>query len=86
MSKILHQKIPMDKKNGCMLISSSTALKLHNSIQECLPEDYILITTPTDLNIIDGGDTMLVIDAKEYSYDELTDIIEKASMYDGLNK
>lgn len=85
MSNILFQKIPIDD-SGTMLISNELVWTIHNYIKEKLPDDYILITSPMDLNKIDGDIKIINIDCKEYSCTELMEIIEKASMYDGLCK
>jgi len=59
---------------------------MHDSIKDVLPKDYILITSPTDIAKIDGDLKIINIDCKEYSYNELIKIIEKAEMYNGLCK
>lgn len=85
MQNILFQKIPIDDK-GTTLISTELAWNIHNYTKNQLPKDYILITSPMDLNKIDGDIKIINIDCKEYSCNELIEIIEKASMYDDLNK
>lgn len=82
-NKIVHQKVPLDK-NGCMLLDAETVMNLHKAISKGLPDDYILLTSPTDLNVIDGDIKIIHIDAKEYSVNELREIIEKAENYDVL--
>ena len=82
---ILHQKIPINS-NGEYLLKWSEIAKIHNSINNALPEDCIVITSPTDIIKIDGDFKVIKIDCKEYSYNELMKIIEKAEMYDGLCK
>lgn len=82
---ILHQKIPVDGK-GRYLLGCDEIAKIHNSLRNALPEDCIVVTTPTELTKIDGEFKVIQIDCKEYSYNELVEIIEKAKMYDGLCK
>ena len=77
---IIHQKY--DKKT----ITYEELARSHNMIKNALPEDYILITTPTEISKIEGDDLIVTIDAKKYSTNELLDIIEKAWQYDELNK
>lgn len=42
------------------------------------------MTTPTDLEVLEDDQIIIMIDAKKYTTQELLDIIEKAAMYDGL--
>lgn len=81
MKKILHSKIPNDLE-----ITYDQVNNWHRNIKNNLGDEYILITSPYDLNCVDGDIKLIKIDAKEYSYYELMDVIEKASMYDGLCK
>jgi len=71
---IIHQKIPT--KNGCPIMTRQTVNDLHNYLRETLPEDYIIVTTSTDISVISGDAKIIAIDAKEYSYDELKRIID----------
>lgn len=77
---IIHQKYELGK------ISFDKLSKLHDMIKSTLSDDYIVITTPTDISKIDGETIVITIDAKGYTTNELIEIIEKANMYDGLNK
>jgi hypothetical protein len=77
---IIHQRIPVE--DGQILMTWDLVSKLHEVIRSQLPEDYIVITTPTDLSVIDGDTKIIRIDAKEYTTTELLDIIEKANNYD----
>ena len=77
---IIHQKFDKDK------ITLEQATKYHRLLTSVLPEDYITITTPTDISKIDGDGIVITIDAKEYTANELLEIIEKAWQYDELNK
>jgi hypothetical protein len=85
MKNILFQKIPMDE-NGYPIISLDNVSRIHEMVERSLPEDYVLITSPLELSKIDGNVKIIHIDCKEYSYNELKEIIEKADMYDGLCK
>jgi hypothetical protein len=80
--KILHQKY---KKYD---LDYSEVIKIHMHIKEVvekeLNDEYLLITTPTDLSVIDGDQIVITIDAKPYTSDELLEIIEKAAQYDDL--
>ena len=80
---IIHNKIPIDD-NGHSIIKLDMIEDIHNAIKNKLGEEYIVITTPTELNMIDGDAMIITIDYKGYSYNELMEIIEKANMYDGL--
>jgi len=82
---ILHQRIPING-DGEYLLKLSEIVNMHNSIKNALPEDCIVITSPTDIIKIDGDYKIIHIDCKKYSYNELMEIIEKAEMYDGLCK
>jgi len=85
MKNILVQKIPTDD-NGTSLMSLDDVLTMHNLIKDSLPDDYIIITTPTEIIKVDGDCKIIYIDCKSYSINELNEIIEKAEMYDGLCK
>ena len=76
MKGIIHQKI----LPGTTL---EQAYDLHNVVRNIL-SDYTVITTPTEINSIEGDVKIIKIDAKEYSYNELQEIIEKAWQYDDL--
>jgi len=74
---IIHQKIPT--KNGYGILPQKTINDLHQYLRDALPEDYIIISTPTDISVIDGSTKIITIDSKEYSYDELKNIIDSQS-------
>lgn len=69
---IIHQKYDVDK------ILPRELSELHNMLVETLPKDYIVISTPTDVQKLDGDDIVI------YTYNELVDVIEKAWAYDEL--
>jgi hypothetical protein len=90
MANIILNKLPMDKQGSCLL-NCETQSRIHNMIyktlnEKCPEDNYIVFTTPTDLSVVDGNAKIIKIDAKEYSSNELLEIIEKANMYDGLRK
>jgi hypothetical protein len=85
MKNILFQKISMGE-DGFPTVSCEFVETVHKSIKNALPADYILITSPFDLNKVDGDSKIINIDCKEYSANELLDIIENANMYDILTK
>lgn len=77
--KIIHQKYDRYK------IPTYQIKEIHDHVKKSLPEDYILITTPTDLTCINDEDIIITIDAKAYSTKELMEIIEKAKSHDEFN-
>jgi len=85
MKKIIHSKVQMNE-NGNSIMTQEMIQNTHDYIQETLGDDYVVITTPTELNIIDGDTKIITIDCKDYSYNELIDIINKAGSCDGLCK
>jgi hypothetical protein len=84
-NKIIHMKIPLDS-DGNISIKYNTMQMFYNAVKEALPKDYIIVATPFDTTSISGSDLLITIDSKEYSYNELKDIIEKSEMYNGLCK
>lgn len=83
MKQILHQKFKLGE------LTCFEQQKLHDSIRRVIFEnglDYILITTPTDLEVLEDTQAVIRIDAMEYTLQELLDVIEKAAHYDSLCK
>lgn len=74
MTKILHMKIT----EGA---SCSDICMWHENAKKLLGDQCILITSPYELSSVDGNDKIIKIDAREYSYNELMDAIEKAEKY-----
>ena len=75
--------------DGDNLIKLRDVEIIHNSIRSILDDndmDCVLITSPLELTAITGDQKIITIDCKEYSYNELQDVLEKAWMYDDLNK
>jgi hypothetical protein len=82
MKNILLQKVPINEK-GEILLKLDMISKIHESIKNNLKDDnYILITSPMDIQKVDGDIKIIRIDCKTYSYNELEEIIEKAEKYD----
>lgn len=78
--KIIHQKYDMDK------LTVEQVSRMHKMLKETFPENYLIISTPTDITQIEGNDIIVTIDTTLYTAKELLEIIEKSQMYDGLNK
>lgn len=71
MSKtIIHQRFEMDKFTPKLIAD------FHGMIRKALPEKYILITSPTEIIKVDGETPVLMIDAKEYTANELMEILK----------
>ena len=82
---IIHSKIPLNNE-GNWLVNVEQVTRFAKLTKEQLGNDYTLIITPFETTKIDGDAMLINIDCKEYSYNELIDIVEKAQMYDGLCK
>ena len=82
---IIHQTIPTDEY-GKYLLSPHDINRFAELTKINLGNDYILIVSPMETKAIDGDDILINIDCKEYSYNELKEIIEKAKNYDNLIK
>jgi hypothetical protein len=85
MSNILFQKVPTNEKGNILLDLEQISL-IHNCIKNIIPKDYTLITSPMEIQKLDGDFKFVMIGCKIYTYNELMETIEKASMYDGLSK
>lgn len=68
---IIHQKYNINE------LPVEQIVQCHNTLVDSLPDDYMVVTTPTDISKIEGDDVIIVIDTKEYIADELLDIIKK---------
>ena len=55
-------------------------------VHEELNDEYLVVTTPTDLEVLNESDVIIKIDAKTYTTKELLETIEKAANYDDLCK
>lgn len=85
MKTLIHSKVPVDC-DGSILISPEFVSRWAKNTKDQLGDNYVLIVSPFETNKIDGDASLINIDLKEYSYNELMNIIEKANMYDGLCK
>jgi hypothetical protein len=86
---ILHAKFPMTETG--MLFDRDTQYHLNNELKHLVDEinsvseeKFLLICSPFDIDKVDGDFKFINIDAKEYSYNELVEIIDKAWRYDEL--
>ena len=61
-------------------------VRLTELVNSGLKDKYIVVSTPTQLSVLDDKDVVITIAAKKYTTKELLDVIEKAAMYDGLCK
>lgn len=82
---IIHSKIPTDEM-GNWLCSLEQVTRFAELIKVHLGNDYTFIISPFETFKINGNDMLINIDCKEYTYNELMDIIEKAKIYDDLCK
>ena len=55
---------------------------LTNMVHRDLNDEYVVVSTPTDISILGRDDVVIRIDAKKYSVPELLTIIEKAAKFD----
>lgn len=76
MDNILHIKLKMDN-NGSILPDDKTAAAFFESIKNSIPKNYSLIISPYDIERISGDAKIITIDCKEYSYNELKEMINK---------
>jgi hypothetical protein len=74
MKKIIHNKLPMDQYGNSILCDEEIEI-IHNTIQDMLGNDYIVITTPTDISLINSDDIIIKIDCKDYTYNDLIALI-----------
>lgn len=82
MKKILHQKYNRYELDYEQMYKMHMYLK--EVVEKELNDEYLLITTPTDLSVIDGDQIVITIDTTPYTGDQLREIIEKAAQYDDL--
>ncbi len=81
MRKIIHNKFPLTQ-DGLQVLTSEQQFNIHQTIKKALnKEEYIVISTPTDLTLVEGDTTIITIDAREYTYDELITIIRCHESY-----
>ncbi len=80
MKTIIHNKIETPIR-----FSPDSVNGIHQNLKRWLGDEYIVVTTPTDLSVIDGDSKIIKIDCKEYSYNELIESIEKAEELEAQN-
>jgi secreted Zn-dependent insulinase-like peptidase len=81
--KILHQKFVIGELTREQQHNLHEHLKIAVDSNEL---EYIVITTPTDLSVLEDDQAVISIDAKDYTLQELLEAIEKAAQYDDLCK
>ena len=82
-NKIIHNKIPINEY-GSILIPIKSVSEIHNYIMEIvkqLDDNYVVITSSTEISCLNDNDVVISIDAKDYTYNELKEIIENANNY-----
>ena len=77
MKNIIHMKIPTVAQDT-FAVSHAVLANIAEQARAALPEDYILLITPFDTTMIDGDAMIINIDCREYSYNELKEIIERS--------
>lgn len=83
MKKILHQKFKLGE------LTKEQQRQAHEYTKFAVDNnnlDYIVITSPLELSVLEDDQAVIRIDAKEYTLQELLEAIDKASMYDDLCK
>lgn len=78
MKQIIHMKIPMvenSKLQDDFALSMTTIATFAQLAHKAIPEGYTLLVTPFDCECVDGDAKVITIDCKEYSYNELKEIV-----------
>lgn len=86
MKNIIHMKIPMLEnatRPNQTAIDPKTCGQWTRLVVDMLKKNlrfkkYIVLCTPFDCECVDGDAKVITIDCKEYSYNELKEIIERA--------
>ena len=79
MSKnIIHMRIPIDDR-GRFLIDEKTITMCAKGCRGILDDNYDLIVSPFETALIDGDAKVITIDCREYSVNELREIIQVAN-------
>lgn len=81
MKNIIHMKIPMLEnatRENQFATDMETCGQFTSLVKDLLGDEYTVISTPFDCECVDGDAKAITIDCKEYSYNELKEIIEKA--------
>ena len=84
MKKILNQECSQYELSQNEVMDIQT--KLENLVKRDIKNEYIFISTPTELIVLDRDSAIITISAKSYTAKELLVVIEKAAKYDGLSK
>lgn len=71
MKKIIHQKVPYNMSINVAFLWHDNLAKLLNN------DDYIVVTTPTELECINDNDTIITIDNKCYTYAQIKAIVNQ---------
>jgi hypothetical protein len=76
--KIVINKVPVDGY-GCCIFTAEELENIHKSIQNMLGDEYLVITCPTDLELLNrnGDEFFMKINCKDYSFNELMEIINE---------
>jgi hypothetical protein len=83
--KILHNKVELDDM-GCCTLEDDSICQIHDMIKTIVGDEYTVITSPMDINLIDSDDVIIRIDCKEYTYNELIKIIKSNNQTEFGNK
>lgn len=78
MKQIIHMKIPMLENTNIadrFAVNPRTATHFARTVRDNLPDEYVLLVTPFDCECVGGDEKVITIDCKEYSYNELKEII-----------
>lgn len=76
MKKIILNKVTLDEY-GVSPFNQEEVEDIHNMIKNNLGDDYTVITSPMDITLVEGDDIIIRIDCKDYTFNELMDIIGK---------
>lgn len=68
--KIIHNKFPIGE------LSFEEIEDIHNTLQNGLGADYLVISTPTDISILEGDDILIKFEGSSYSVSEIIQAIE----------
>jgi predicted O-methyltransferase YrrM len=83
MDNIIFCRVPITP-DGSAALDFETTKSIVDQIRNTLGNGYTVIAAPLELTKVNGDFNFIQIDAKQYNYNELVEIIEKATMYDDL--
>lgn len=72
--KIILNKIPLNE-DGRPLLAWDMIIEFHKEIARVLGEEYIVITSPMEMQEIDKDGVVITIDCQPYTYDDLMAMI-----------